>query len=109
MDIGKFNRRVAIQQKTTVYDELHQPIGEDWADLATVWADIRHLSGVETIRGDADVSIVRASIRTRYLSGATAGMRIAQGATIYDIGAVLQDEQGRRFTDFICTTGANQG
>lgn len=102
MRAGQLNRLVTIQRLTQIKDEIGQIIGTDWTDVATVWANIRHLSGAEAIKADAPTSKVRASIRIRYRAGIDAGMRVLHGSTAYDIQAVLPDEIGRRHIDLVC-------
>lgn len=93
---------VTIERLTQIKDGIGQIIGTDWTDVATVWANIRHLSGTEAIKADAPTSTVRASIRIRYRAGIDAGMRVLHGSTAYDIQAVLPDEIGRRHIDLVC-------
>ena len=93
--------KIVIQSLTSTRDEIGQIISE-WQDVATVWANIRHLSGTEAIKADAPTSTVRASIRIRYRAGIDAGMRVLHGSTAYDIQAVLPDEIGRRHIDLVC-------
>jgi len=106
---GKLNRRATIQQKTVTYDELHQPTGEAWVDLATVWADVRHVSGIEAVRSGADTSVVQASIRIRYRPGLDADMRVLCDGKTYDVRAVLDDVAARKYTDLVCALGASNG
>lgn len=101
MQAGKLNRRVTIQYQGAGHDEWNQPIPA-WADLVTVWANIRHLSGRETIKADAVTSTVRASIRIRYRADVDAGMRVIHQGTVYSIVAVLPDEQRREYVDLVC-------
>lgn len=101
MIIGRLNRRCVIQTPSEIPDELGQPI-PGWTDLATVWADIRHRSGLEAIKAGAPVSTVQASIRIRYRSGVTAGMRVVHNLVPYDIVAVMPDASGREFVDLAC-------
>ncbi|MEM5384142.1 phage head closure protein [Paraburkholderia phymatum] len=101
LQAGSLNRRITIQRQSTVQDSEGQPESV-WSDVATVWASIAHKSGLQTIRGDAEVSLVQASIRVRYRSDVAAGMRVVHGATTYQIRAVLPDERAREFTDFVC-------
>ena len=108
MRAGDLNRRVTLQQRSAGHDALGQPNGT-WADLATLWASVRHLSGLQALKADAEVSEVQASIRLRYRTDITAGMRAVLGTTIYDIKAVLPDQAHHEFVDLTCTTGANQG
>lgn len=101
MQAGRLNRRCTLQQPGTATDEIGQPI-PGWTDVATVWADIRMRSGLESIKAGAPVSVVAASIRIRYRAGINAGMRVTHGGSIYNITAVLPDVARREFLDLIC-------
>lgn len=101
MQAGKLNSRIAIEQRSTTQDATGQPV-ETWTTVATVWAHIRLLSGVEAIKADADTSITKASIRIRKSAGIDAGMRVSHGGILYDIEAVLPDEAGRQYLDLVC-------
>ena len=100
MQAGRLNRRCQLQSPPQSVDELGQPI-PGWTDVATVWASIRHLSGVEAIKADAVTSTVKASIRIRYRTGLNAGMRVVHGAQVYSIEAVMPDVGGREFVDLV--------
>jgi len=101
MQAGNLNRRLTIEAPGEGYDEAGQPI-EGWTPVATVWADIRHTSGLEAIRGGAETSISRASIRIRYRSGLHSGMRATAGGVTYRIEAVLPDVSRREYMDLVC-------
>lgn len=89
MQAGQLRDRITIQRKTAGTDAWGAPLPEAWADYASLWSNIRHLSGTESIKAGADVSVVRASIRIRWRTDITAGMRVLHGAAVYDIEAVL--------------------
>lgn len=99
--IGRLNNRVTIQQPATGQDEIGQPT-QGWSTLAEVWANVRTLNGVETIKAGAEMSAVKASIRIRRRTDVTAAMRVVLGSTVYQVKAVLQDEVGRQWTDLAC-------
>lgn len=101
MRAGQLNRRVTIQQLVAGQDEIGQPV-QTWSTLATVWADVRYLNGLETIKADATTSIAKASIRIRRRTDVTAGMRVTLGATVFNIAAVLPDEESRERLDLAC-------
>jgi SPP1 family predicted phage head-tail adaptor len=101
MQIGKLNRLVTIQQLAAGQDAAGQPV-QTWSTLATVWANIRHLSGVETIKAGAETSAVKASIRIRRRTDVTTAMRVVHGSTTYEIKAVLPDEECRERVDLVC-------
>lgn len=102
MDIGQLNSRVVIEQRSTSTDALGQPV-ETWTTFATLWASIKHASGLETIKAGADASIVKASIRIRYRTDVTAAMRVKHHGTVYEINAVLPDEESAQYADLVCT------
>lgn len=97
---GQLNQRVTLQQRDAGSDALGQPL-TTWTDVATVAADVRMPSGLETIRAGADVSILKTSIRIRWRVGVNAGMRAVHRGTVYDVRVVLPDPQ-RVFLDLVC-------
>ena len=101
MQAGRLKNRVTIQQQSTVQDSIGQPVNT-WTTYATVWADIRNRSGVESIKAGELTSTVRASIRVRYKAGITAAMRVVHGSITYQIKSVLRDEQNKDYMDLVC-------
>ena len=98
----QLNSKVVIKQPAAVQDAAGQPI-PTWTTLATVWANIRSLNGLETIKGGAEASVAKASIRIRYRTDVTAAMRVVHGSTTYEIKAVLPDVAGKRHVDLACS------
>ncbi len=101
MRAGPLNTRIVVEQQSTAQDALGQPV-QTWTTYATLWADVKHSSGIEAIKAGAEASIVRASIRIRYKTGVTSAMRVTHGTTTYNIVAVLPDVSGKQFTDLVC-------
>ncbi|SAK65430.1 phage head-tail adaptor [Caballeronia pedi] len=108
MRAGDLNRRVRIERNGGGFDDLGQPI-EGWAEVATVWGNVRMLTGKETLTSDADVGTALASIRIRYRTDVTNGMRAVVDGVVFNIGAPLPDLAGREYVDLPCTTGNNNG
>jgi SPP1 family predicted phage head-tail adaptor len=102
MQAGRLNTRCVIQRRTGGTNDWGEPLPEGWETHATVWANVKHLSGSEAIKADAEVSTVRASIHIRHRSDITAGMRVLIGLAVYDIEAVLSDTARREFVDLAC-------
>jgi SPP1 family predicted phage head-tail adaptor len=98
---GLLNSRVVVQQQSTTQDALGQPV-LSWSTFATVWADVRHTSGIEAVKDSAIASVVRASIRVRYRGDLTTAMRVVHGSTTYNIVAVLPDVGGKEYVDLAC-------
>ena len=101
MAAGKLNHRVSIKHLIAGQDAIGQPV-QTYALLAKVWASILIKNGAQTIRADADLSIVQASIRIRRRTDVMAGMRVEDGSAIYEIRAVLPDEKSKRYCDLVC-------
>jgi len=103
---GGYNRRITIEREGEGQDEIGQPI-TGWTVFATVWASIKHPTGIQAVRADAEASIVKASIRIRYRLDVVAGMRVMHAGRVYDIKAALPDEEKRQHVDLVCElTGA---
>lgn len=96
----KLNQRVDIEQRESGEDALGQPV-ERWTLLAAVWADVRYQAGLEAVKANADVSIVRASVRIRHRSGLHAGLRVVHAGRVLDVAAVLPDGK-RQYVDLVC-------
>jgi SPP1 family predicted phage head-tail adaptor len=105
---GSLNSRIKLQAPGQTNDEIGQPVA-GWTDVAEVWANIRYLSGTETLKSDAPVSVARASIRIRRRAGLVANMRVLHETTIFDVKAILPNEQSREFIDLACETGGEGG
>ncbi|PVX86476.1 phage head closure protein [Paraburkholderia unamae] len=102
MQAGKLNRRVTILRKSGARSPSGQPLPDSWTELGKAWASIAFASGLQTIKGDGEVSLARASIRLRYRADVLAGMRVQHGLITYQIHAVLPDERGREYVDLVC-------
>jgi len=102
MGSRSLNRQVVIKSRTAGEDADGQPL-ETWTvTVATVWADIRYLSGTETIKGGAETSTAKASIRLNYRTNLTTDMRVVYGSTVFQIKAILPDASGQNWLDLAC-------
>ena len=101
LDPGKLNRRVEIHQRTSGADAIGQPL-ETFGKIADEWVRIIPRAGNEAIRADARTSTVPVTVRMRYRSYITAGMRVVEGATRYEILAVPPRDSGWQYMDLQC-------
>lgn len=100
MNIGSLDRRLVIKALGPTQDALGQPV-QSWADVASVWGNVRYASGAESTKADADTAIAKASVRIRYRADLTPAMRVHDGATVLEIKAVLPSVR-RGYTDLVC-------
>lgn len=100
---GSFPHQIHIQRKTGSKDGWDTPVPEAWENITAkpIWANVKYLSGSESIKADASVSVARASVRIRWRAGVTAGMRVVHGSDTLDIEAVLPGA-GRQHVDLVC-------
>jgi len=100
---GTLRDRIHIQRKTGGADEWGTPLPEGWENISPgrIAANVQHKSGLGTIKADAEVSIVRASIRIRRRAGVDAGMRVLFDGQIYELKAVLPGPT-REYIDLVC-------
>lgn len=108
MRAGLLSTRLSLQERPTLQDAAGQQQLGPWTEISKVWGDVRYQTGLEAIRADAPVSVAECSIRIR-ARAITAAQRLVDGATVYNIRAVLPDTTGRVYTDLRCEVGANQG
>lgn len=98
---GELRDRITIQRKTGGKDAWGTPLPEGWEEVAKLQSNVRHLSGSESIKADADTSAVKASIRIRWRTGIDAGMRVLHAGQVYDIETVLPGAR-RQHVDLVC-------
>lgn len=100
MKAGQLRTLIFLQAPATGVDAVGQPAA-GWVDIAQVWADVRHQSGIEAIKADAVVSQVKVSIRIRHREDVTSAMRAVADAETYIIHAVLPN-RARGYIDLVC-------
>ena len=100
LNIGSLNQRVTIEKPGAGNDDFGQPV-TTWSLVATVWAAIRYLNGLETLRSGMETNIARASIRVHYLPGVVPAMRVMQGENVFNVIAVLPDPSGAIYMDLV--------
>lgn len=93
MPAGKLNQRIALIGRGSGEDALGQPV-EVWQTVATTWADVRFVSGIETIKAGRETSTGRVSVQIRRRDGVTAAMRMLIGADLYQVADVVPDRTG---------------
>jgi SPP1 family predicted phage head-tail adaptor len=108
MQPGKLNRLVSLTRPGTTQDELGQPV-PGWTLVAKVWANIRYLNGVETIKAGQPGSVTKVSIRIRRRTDINAGMRVEHEGTVFEIKSPLPDEESRERLDLSCEVINVQG
>lgn len=113
MDIGDFDRLVLVRHRPLVQGDYGDKPGP-WEDVCSTWANIRHQSGAEAVRGGAVTSLVgtsvrlwgyRTDLRADMVALDVTGLELPaelDQADTYNIQAVLPDKSGREWVDLVC-------
>lgn len=111
MEAGKLRHRVTIEEKTQTQDGVTGDVTHTWTTWAeNVPAAIEPLSGREFVTSAAQQAGVTARITIRWREGVTADMRIVHNGTLYNIAAVLEDNNsGRSHITMPCSRGVSEG
>ncbi|MBM7064826.1 phage head closure protein [Neisseria elongata] len=107
MKAGQLRHRVEILQRVKEKDKSGATVMV-WRPLCKVWADVRHISGSETMKHDVLSASVRASVRIRWREDITPDMRVKIGGKPYAIRAVIPDAAKRVFVDLVCESLPNE-
>jgi len=100
VSIGQMRHRITIQQLISGQDALGQPV-RTWRVVASnISADVRYLSGLETIKADANTSVTKARVRLRYRP-LNAAMRVLFENVIFNVQVVLPDSR-KVYVDLVC-------
>lgn len=107
---GKLNRQITIQQRTQGKD-AEGGIIDTWADYATAWARVNHLSGNErrATQQGGQMLEARTEFTIRYLPGLTNVMRVSFDGKYYNIRHVNDFEDGHAFMVLTCDMGGRDG
>ncbi|MBU2582780.1 MAG: phage head closure protein [Alphaproteobacteria bacterium] len=94
--IGDLRQRIAIEEPVRVGDGGGGAI-ESWIEVAQVWARLRPLSGAERTEADAVAGSVSHEAVLRYRSDLGPELRMRLGTRLFDIKAVFDIDERRRF------------
>lgn len=94
--IGDLRQRIVIERPDRVGDGGGGAI-ENWVELSTVWARLRPLTGSERTEFDAIAGSITHEAVMRYRGDLGPDLRMRIGARLFDIKAVFDIGERRRF------------
>jgi SPP1 family predicted phage head-tail adaptor len=107
-DAGTLRHRVTIENLVESLDN-DGIVSESWVEVATVWGEIRPMSGREFIAANAIQAGVTTKITIRMIDGIDAKMRVRHYSTLYNIKAVLPDATLKAYLMLMTEDGVNAG
>lgn len=93
MNAGKMDRKIVLLAYGVTTDNFGQEV-DSYTDAATVWAEKKDLSAMESVEVDQLTATVRTEFRIRYRTDVRATWRIRYDGEVYAIRGIL--EIGRR-------------
>lgn len=107
-DLGRLRHRLVLQRRNPVADGGGGEDGDPWAApnvVATVWGAVEPLSGAERLSAMRLEGQVTHKITIRYRSGVDSDMRIVMGTRSFNIRAVMDVGERRRYLELLCQEG----
>lgn len=101
INAGRLNNRVTIQSRQVGVDAVGQPV-DVWVNYVQVWANIKFVSGIDSIMGGAEFSVTKCSVMIRKRSDIKFGMRLLYDGNIFDIVSVRPDEENGDKMYLVC-------
>lgn len=99
--IGALRHRVVLEAETRIPDGGGGAV-LGWSPVAEVWAAIESLTGNENIVAESVRAHVSHIVLIRCRSGVSPAMRFRFGSRVFDITAVLDIDERRRFLACAC-------
>lgn len=84
MQAGPMDRRVVLQTASASTDSYGQGV-QSYTDLATVWANVRYLTGRELLLAQQTTPNAQVKFQIRYRSDIDETSRIVHDGATYDI------------------------
>jgi SPP1 family predicted phage head-tail adaptor len=106
---GELRHRIEVLSLKTSRHSTTGEVLECWKVERKLWARVTPLSGKEFIAAQAEASKVTARIRIRYRTDIDHTMRISHGDKVYNIEAVLPDnESGLEWLTLMVSEGVER-
>ncbi len=114
MRAGDLRHRITIERPSSTVDDFGQPIPGGWQEVASVWANIKPVSGREKLRAGAVESTLSHTVLVRYQSGllpsaSADAWRINYGGRLLAIHAAMVVDERGQWIIFDCTEGSLNG
>lgn len=104
MNIGSLNKRVTLQYRSWVTDNM---LGrtETWNDAATVWCAIWPTSAKEQVQAMQMSMTVTHRIRMRYRKDIKGSWRIKYHDKYFSVVSIIDPNMAHEYLDVLCREG----
>ena len=113
MDIGRLDKRITVQGKSTALDEFGQEVNS-WTDIKTIWAEIRPITSREKLRVGTIAWELSHTIRIRFDSAlmplkTLATRRVKFEDRYLSISSALDFDERHKYLILECIEGGPDG
>jgi SPP1 family predicted phage head-tail adaptor len=98
MRAGNLRHRVTIQRVALATADSYGQQTEEWSDVATVWAEVRSLNGIEGWKAKQIQPEASVQVLMRYTSDLTPADRLLYGTRYLHPVSVLPDVRNTQLT-----------
>lgn len=106
MNIGKLRHCITLQRQINAQND-YGAVVTTWQDIATVWAEIKPISGREYFEASQVQSEVTTQIWIRYRDGIEPTMRVAHNGKQYEIVSILNYQGLNKTLQLMCKEKLN--
>lgn len=99
--IGALRHRLVLEERTRTADEGGTAV-VTWTAIGEVWGRIASSSGRELVRADGVTARLTHEIALRHRTGVLPEMRLRQGTRVFEIHAVIDIAERRRWLLCLC-------
>lgn len=100
MIVGRLRDQVVFETPSGTLNTYGEPV-DTWSTFATVFGELRSVSGSEYLKSDRIQGDVSHQITVRFLSGLLPKMRAKVGTRVFEIAAILPDRTNAKFQQVI--------
>ena len=94
MNIGRLDRKIVIESKTTTTNEVGEPVST-WSTYHTAFAAVQRVGGSEVEEASKTTATRKVKFKLRYYAGIDETMRVLYDSSYYDITEIQElDRQG---------------
>lgn len=108
MKIGKLRHRITIQQYLASRDSFGDEI-QTWVDMLRSWAAVEPVTGKEFFASQELNAEISVKITMRYRPCIQPEMRVTFGARVFEILAVLNNEERNKRLILLCKEVLDHG
>ena len=106
MNIGKLRHRITLLKQVNEVNDYGAST-QSWKRVATVWADVRPLSGREYVSAQQVQSEVTTQIWLRHIEGIKPTMKVKFGKREFEILSVLNTQERDVSLQLMCKETGN--